>query len=131
MGSPVVAKAIPQRRSFVPDRTTAGVDQAREDLAHQLSTIPFLRGKLISVNMPAGQYLVVNHALGVPAAFIVIRQNYNANELANHGLFESNPAASGIRVDERQFSILGSDDACTLDLWFYPRASKATEGYTP
>lgn len=118
----VAPRALPQRRNFTEDPQVARVDQAREDLTRVLSACPFLRGRLISVTFSGGVRKLVRHGLGVAAACIVIRQDYNT---AGGGPFYGSLLEyQNNGVDLTQNLGLIHDVSCVLDLWFYPRASK-------
>ena len=127
----VAPKTLQQRREYVADPQLARVDQARDDLATLLRSIPFLRGRLVSVAFSGAGSKAVRHGLGVPAAFIVIRQNYLSN--AGPVYAESDVAAQAL-VDQKQYLAVQVDRACTVDLWFYARASRkvdAGQGQSP
>lgn len=112
-------KGLPRRREYVDDPRLARGEQAREDLAQALRSIPFLRGRLVSVRLAAATRKEVRHGLGVAAACIVVRQNYDAWAAAAT-LSESSTRAT----NETTHLALVADAACDLDLWFYPRASR-------
>ncbi len=115
-------KGLPVRREQFGERKANAVDAARADMARQLNTIPFLRGRLISVMFTAVTDQVVNHGLGVPAACFVIRQNYDGY-LEGAVLDESAPAVQAKLDQNNQLAIQCNVNA-TMDLWFYPRASQ-------
>jgi hypothetical protein len=91
------------------------------DLMAALRMVPFLwGGKLVSVQFLAGGVRHrVRHGLGVPAAFIVIRSNYAAAPNFGSLLEYLNDGE-----DLTQYLGIISDVNATVDLWFYPRASK-------
>ena len=118
-------RVIPQRRDHVSDPALARVDQAREDLARVLTLCPFVRGKLVSVTFLATTPKSVTHGLGVPAGFIVVRNNYGGSGVATD--IAENDATYQAAIDQRQQISLYSSVASTVDLWFYPRASKTID----
>lgn len=120
----VAPRALPQRREHIDDPQLARVDQAREDLSRAIAQCPFLRGRLVSVAFSGSGSKAVRHGLGVPAAFIVIRQNY----LSNAGpVYAESDATAQALVNQKQYLAVQVDRACTVDLWFYPRASKTVD----
>jgi len=118
----VKPRPLPQRREYLKDPALARVDQAREDLARQLSACPFLRGRLISVSFASNTRTVVRHDLGVAAACMIIRQDYSDGvsygRLVESDIRDATPTKNLALVYE-----VGG----TLDLWFYPRASKPVD----
>jgi hypothetical protein len=116
-----MVKPLPARREYSADRATAANDQSRQDLTRALGECPFLRGKLVSVFFATGGvYQTITHGLGVLGACIVVRQNYAGNGAGP--TFAENGSTSGLDV-KNQISIAASA-ICTVDFWFYPRASK-------
>lgn len=110
---------IPVRtRNLTGDPVQDRIDAARDELADMLRRCPFLFGKLVSVKLETTTTKVVNHRLGVPAAFIVIRYDY-FGAATYPALVEATVA--GIDLNN-QLAIL-ANTACKLDLWFYPRSS--------
>jgi hypothetical protein len=117
-----VLRGIPQRLEYQADPSAARSQQAREDLARWLAAVPFLQGRLVSVTFANGVRKEVRHGLGGAAACIVVRQNYDS------GSASVRVAEHGTRAtDETTHLALVADAACTLDLWFYPRASKTID----
>lgn len=91
------------------------------DLIVALRTIPILwNGKLVSVVFAGGVRKVVRHGLGVAAACIVVRQNYDLTSVTYGRLLEFQNDG----VDLTKNLALISDINATYDLWFYPRSSK-------
>ena len=114
-------RAIPQRREVTDDSSLGRVDQAREELANALRNCPFLRGRLVSVDFPTGgARKVVRHGLGVAAACIIVRQNYETVTATYASIIEYQNEG----VDLTQNLALISDVTSRVDLWFYPRSSK-------
>ncbi len=98
-------------------------------LVAALRLIPFLfAGKLVSVTFGATTPKSVLHGLGVPVGFIVVRNNYNGSGVATD--IAENDATYQAAIDQRQAISLYSSVASTVDLWFYPRASKPIETVT-
>lgn len=114
----VKPKALPERRDYSANPEQARAEQAREDLVRTLRGCPFLRGRLVSVHLVSATRKEVRHDLGVAAACIVIRQNYDAGS-ASWTMAESATRAT----DEKTHLALIADATCDLDLWFYARAS--------
>ncbi len=122
-----MVKALPTRREYSADRATAASEQTRNDLTQALSQNPFLQGKLISVRLGVTTPKAITHGLGVPAAFIIARQNYNGSGIAAQvGL--NGPTYQSV-LDQRQQLSIYADIACDVDLWFYPLASKAIDSH--
>lgn len=93
------------------------------DLISALRMIPFLlQGRLVSCTFKTGVQKNVRHGLGVPAACIVIRQNYDPG-IAAVRIGEFGPDIQST-IDQREFLALGTDADAILDLWFYPRSSQ-------
>ncbi len=114
-------KGLPERREQTGDAGLDRVDQAREDLANALRFNPFLRGRLVSVRFVSGVRKVVRHGLGVAAACMVVRLNYD--NVGSGPLFaESTDRTTGVDPTQ-QLALLAHVD-CDVDLWFYARASK-------
>lgn len=89
------------------------------------SLVPYLwGGKLISVTFAsAGTEQIIQHNLGVPAACFVVRENYNSLGAMNKPAFaESVPQPT--TIDPTTHLALIASAVCSVDLWFYPRASK-------
>ncbi len=116
----VAPKTLPQRREFLADPQLARVDQAREDLSRTIAMCPFLRGRLVSVTFAANTRKVVRHGLGVAAACLLIRQNY-ATAASKPALTED--ADQTTNCDAKQQLAMQASTACSVDLWFYSRAS--------
>lgn len=116
-------RVFQERREATDDRATARREQTTIDLAANLNTIPFLRGKIVACKFTAaGTYYTFRHGLGVPAACFVIRQNYDAAGGAAGPTFAENPSQAGL--DTKNEISLVANNICTVDMWFYPRASK-------
>lgn len=99
------------------DRIQANV----RTLIERLKLVPFLfGGRLVSVTFAAATRKEVRHDLGTPAACIVVRLNYDSAQNGPRFAEHATRAA-----DERTHLALVADAACTVDLWFYARASKA------
>ncbi len=120
----VAPKTLGKERTFTGDIGTDSIDQSRADLADVLRLCPFIRGRLVSVRFAAGVRKVVRHGLGVSAACIVVRPNYDGSGLPSR-ISEDADATTG--VDTRQQIALLSDETCAVDLWFYPRPSRTID----
>lgn len=108
-------------------RLSEGVRQAKD----AINAVPFLGGgRLVSVRFASAAFdYGIAHGLGFPAAFMVIRQNYEqpvpAGPPAFMGVTESAAATQAtIAPDQAKLIGLRSTAAGTCDIWFYPRASK-------
>ncbi|MCL2724780.1 MAG: hypothetical protein FWD69_10125 [Polyangiaceae bacterium] len=118
---------VPYRRvhtgSFVGDQA----QRTAQSLAAQQT--PFSFGRLVSVALSGGVPKIVNHGLGMPAACMAVRQNYDAR-----GFPVALAEAAGISFDELSQLALIANETCVLDLWFYPRSSNpvdASKGQSP
>jgi hypothetical protein len=97
-------------------------------VSRQVNACPFVTGVMRSVTFVAATAKVVNHGLGSPAAFFVARHNYDSAS-AYPRIVESAPAIqAGIDTKNQMFIV--ADAACTVDLWFYPLASKTIDTAT-
>jgi hypothetical protein len=114
-------KTLPQTRTFSEDFTLASIDQSREDLVRILAMCPLLRGRLVSVTFPAATRKIVRHGLGVAAACFVVRMNYDPAQ--NSPTFTEDDDQATDCDKTQQIAIIASA-VCSVDLWFYPRASK-------
>lgn len=124
-----MVRALPQRRQRVGDQVLEKVQDNTQDLTKTLGTCPFLMGRLVSVQLTGGTAKVVSHNLGTPAACFVIRMNYDAGGAVNAPVFaESFPQPASLDLT-KQLSVVASA-TCTIDLWFYPRASKVLDART-
>ena len=117
------ASKIGRTRSHTGDRQIDAVQAAAQRSADVANGCPFLRGVLRSVAFAGGTQKAVDHGLGVPAACIVVRQNYNVFSMTA-SLAEALPAFQATLDVNTQLGLV-TDLDCTLDLWFYPRASEA------
>jgi nitroreductase len=116
-------QAPSQRNEQTGSTTLDRIQAVLGDLIAAVRQIPFLwNGRLVSVRFVAATRKEVRHALGVPAACLVVRQNYDSAS-ASVRLSESATRAS----NERQNLALVADANCVLDLWFYPQASKSID----
>lgn len=116
------------RREHFADRAQGAEASDRADVARRLNDCPFLLGRLISVKLASGVAKTLRHGLGVPAAFFVIRANYDGTgTVAN--VTESSTAFQAKLDLTSQISIVASA-ACRVDLWVYPRASKPIDATT-
>lgn len=121
-------KQLPARREVFDDRAQNAEARTRAELTDRLQRCPFIIGRIVSVKVTSGTTKTVRHGLGVPAAFIVVRQNYdgtgtqvNVTEAAS---------ASQAKLDlSNQLAITPSATG-KVDLWFYPRASRAIDATT-
>lgn len=112
---------FPTRREFFGNRAQDAQESGRSDIARTLNAIPFLKGRLISVKLAAATDLYLSHGLGAPAAFFVIRQNYDGTATA--AIVVESASSVQAKLDQnRQIGVVASA-ACTVDLWVYPRAS--------
>ena len=117
----VAPKVIPRgQATYTADYTVSSIDRSREDLARMLALCPFIQGRLVSVRFVAGTRKVVRHGLGVAAACIVVRMNYDPAE-AGPAFAEDSDQSTG--VDKTKQLALVASTACDCDLWFYARAS--------
>lgn len=106
------------------DRLQSDIQARTRENTEAVNRVPFLRGRLVTCKFAAGgTYYTFTHALGVPAACFVIRQNYDAGGGAAGPTFAENPNQTG--VDQRNQLSLAANNICTVDMWFYPRASVA------
>lgn len=116
---------VPMRREHTGDAAADRMQRVAQQVAEQVGACPFISGRLKSLTFTAATALTVNHGLGTPAGWIVVRGNYdgtgNVARLAESGT--SYQAA----LDQRNQISLVSDANCTVDIWFYPRASKVGE----
>lgn len=103
------------------DRLLSDIQARVRDIISALRLLPFLRGRLISVSLTASVGTTINHKLGVPAAFFVIRHNYNGAGTTVK-ITESATSFQTPLDANNQLSVV-ADTNCLLDLWFYPRAS--------
>lgn len=109
----------------------AGLDRIQANVRAfiaSLRLVPFLfGGKLVSVTFTAGgAQKIVRHGLGVAAACFPIRWNYHAAAAMNGPTF-AEWVPQPTTVDPRESLALVASAACTVDLWFYPRASKTID----
>jgi hypothetical protein len=120
-------RAFNTRKEQFTDRAQNSEAEDRSSLARRLNDVPFLRGRTISVELTSLIDQTVDHGLGAPAAFMVIRQNYRNGTKAL--VTESAPAVQAL-IDERfQLSVV-ADINCTVDLWVYPRDSRVIDPLT-
>lgn len=70
----------------------------------------------------ASTYYTFNHGIGVPAACFPVRMNYDAAGGAGMPAFAENISPGAINLNS-QISLKASA-VCTVDMLFYPRASK-------
>lgn len=102
-------------------RLSEGVRQAKD----AINAVPFLGGgRLVSVRfVSAATDYTIAHGLGVPAACMIIRQNYETTTPL--AIAESDAATQrAIATDQTKLLALRASTPGTVDLWFYPRASK-------
>lgn len=126
-----MSASLPKKVAFRREHTgDAHIDRAQRlaqatATAHEqtktvLQACPFLIGKLVSVNFTiAGGTQIITHNLGVAAACIVVRQNYLVAALG--GSITEDAGATGYDTANQQ--AMAATAICTVDLWFYPRAS--------
>lgn len=102
-------------------RLSEGIRQTKD----AINAVPFLGGgRLVSVRFAAANAdIAIAHGLGVPAACVVVRPNYETNTPL--AIAESDAAAQTTKApDQTKLLALRASTAGTVDLWFYPRASK-------
>lgn len=105
------------REHFEDERVLRLQERVRKVEAF-LQNCPFLLGRPKTVQFSSGVSKAVNHGLGVPAACFVIRSSAAAD------IFET-ALQSGLDP-AKQLALTSNADA-TVDLWFYPRASRVLE----
>ncbi len=88
------------------------------DLGRTLRACPFIIGRLKSVRFDGGNK-VVNHGLGRPAAWIVVR-SYEPGQ--GPGPITESSDQTGL--DPKNQIRIFAHDVMVADLWFYPRASR-------
>lgn len=119
---PLAPKAVPQRREFTGDAGADRIQQAREDALAVLRACPFIRGRLISVQLVGGVAKTINHRLGAQATFMLARPNYDGT--GNVSIVTESATGSQQPLDlKNQLSIVASVSG-KFDLWFYPIASR-------
>lgn len=94
-----------------------------QQLGKKLGLCPFLEGRCISVKLVAGTAYTLVHGLGAPAAFFVIRQNYDGTGTQTRHPVESATSFQTELDQNNQLSIVCADSG-TWDLWVYARASQ-------
>jgi len=114
------------KREHTGDRQLDSMQQARNDIANSLNSCPFVQGKLVSVKLTGLAQKVVTHSLGTPAACFVIRLSYDG--LQNAAQISESADQTGID-ENNQLRVVASQN-CTVDLWFYPRASQQIDPNT-
>ena len=115
-----MADKFAHKREQMNSRQMDAVQQSRNEIASALNQCPFVRGNLVSATFTT-TYKVVTHGLGKPAAFFVIRQDYSKAE----PLAVLVEAADQTGLDPNRQIRIASAAPSTVDLWFYPRASKS------
>lgn len=119
---------IPARvRNLTGDPVQDRIDASRDELADLLRRCPFFFGRIVSVNFTAATPKLVTHRLGTPAACFVVRQDYGG-AAAYPALIEA-PLTTALGDESHQLGLL-CEATCTLDLWFYPRASRPIDANT-
>lgn len=104
------------------------IQATSRDAISDVTRCPFLFGRLISVKLSGGVDKVIRHGLGVPARAMLVSFDYSGNT-GSPALNESSAAVQQ-PLDQRQdLAILANAD-CTVDVWFYPRASKTIDPRT-
>lgn len=114
------------RREHTGNRQIDSIQQARNEIASTLNDCPFVRGKLVSFTGTTNTHRVITHGLGQPAAFFTIRQSYGGVE-SIPGFAEATDQ-SGIDPNNQIRVFVWQTG--TVDLWFYPRASKQIDSTT-
>ncbi|WP_169927132.1 hypothetical protein [Labilithrix luteola] len=114
------------KREYTGDRQLDSMQQARNDIAGSLNNCPFVQGVLVSVSFTALTAKVITHSLGAPAACFVVRESYGG--LQNAAQISESADQSGFDVNN-QLRLVAAQ-SCTVDLWFYPRASKQIDTAT-
>lgn len=86
-----------------------------------LKGCPFLVGRLVSVSFSGAGTTVVDHKLGTKARCFPVSLNYSPAATAAAVVRESSDQTL---IDASNQMRLISSSAGTVDLWFYPKASK-------
>lgn len=94
------------------------VQENTRDLTRVLQACPFLVGRLKRIRF-ASAARVVNHSLGVPASFLVLRDASGAG-----ADFWEDADQTGIDI-KKQLRINCNSDV-VADLWLFPRARETT-----
>lgn len=119
------------------DRDKVRLSEGLRQAKNAINAVPFLGGgRLVSVHFKDVNFdRAIAHGLGLPAAFIVVRQNYvydPANPSTPPPFMSVTESASTVQTslasDQTKLIALRSTAAGTVDLWFYPRASKQLVG---
>lgn len=114
---------VPFRREHTGNTQLDRVQAPAQNIIQLIGSVPFLAGgRLISVKLPHATPTTINHGLGSPAAFFVVRENYDGSGNTVDLAESATSAQTGLDLNN-QLSIIASD-ACTVDLWVYPSASQ-------
>lgn len=112
---------IAVRRVQTGDRQDESIQRPSRDVVGALNAFPFVKGRLFSVTFAASTAKTISHGLGVPAACMIVRQNYDGT--GNVPRLGESSTATQAKLDLNNQLSLVCDLACMLDLWFYPAAS--------
>lgn len=115
----MLRQKVAYQREHTGDAAQDRMQRQSQVVSGQVAACPFVAGKLKSLKFTAGTALVVNHGLGRPAGWFVVRGNYDGS--GNYPRISESASQSGINQSV-QVS-LTADASCTVDVWFYPRAS--------
>lgn len=114
---------LPYRREHTGSAGADRMQRQASELAKLVGLCPFIVApfRVISVHfVTGGTFQTVNHGLGVPASCVPASFNYDAGALGP--TFAEDRVATGL--DPNNQSRLVASATCTMDLLFFPRASK-------
>ncbi len=92
-----------------------------------LGALPFWGGKLVSVRMAAATRKVIHHGIGTECRAFIVSLNYDAT--MNSATFSLH-ADQATGMDPKVQLALIASAACDVDLWIYPKASRAISTVT-
>lgn len=118
MGGP---KRLGDARQHTGDRKIDAIQERIRRTESASNACPFSAGKLRSVQFTNASR-IVNHGLGTPAAFFVVRASY-IGSTAIASLCED---ADQTGLDPNNQIRIHSTTTTLVDLWFYPQSSEVT-----